>query len=56
MARRVRHLLHQDRVGQPTIRNRHMAIRLLSAWSPDTVSDNEVAAVQQASMIETEPD
>jgi hypothetical protein len=38
----------------PTIRNRNMAIRALTAWPPDTIPDHVITALHQA--IEIEPD
>jgi hypothetical protein len=42
-------------LANPTIRNRNMAIRALTAWPPDTIPDHVIAALQQASMIEPDP-
>ncbi|BCB74623.1 hypothetical protein GCM10022251_75190 [Phytohabitans flavus] len=42
-------------LANPTIRNRNMAIRALTAWPPDTIADHVVAALQHASMIEPDP-
>ena len=39
-------------LANPIIRNRNMAIRALTAWRPDTVPDQVIAAVKQASVIE----
>jgi len=39
-------------LANPTIRNRNMAIRALSAWPPDTVPHDAITAVQQATMFE----
>lgn len=42
-------------LANPTIRNRNMAIRTLTTWSPDTIPDHVIAALQQAGAIEPDP-